>query len=209
MTAIAQSSKRFSMEDASFSALDTDRLTIRRFWLADAVELAIYRSHPEVARYQDWTGFSVDDATSFIDSLEGRAPGTPSSWFQFALVLKDTDQLVGDCGLRCPVGDPRRGEVGFTVARAYQRQGIATEAMNALLAYVLETLQLRGLVATTDERNQAAQRVLEKLGFHRQHDADRHVEFKGEWVTELTYSLREHDWLTARGLVEVEADRAP
>lgn len=195
------------MKDASFSTLDTARLTIRRFRPADAVELAIYRCHPAVARYQDWTAYSVDDAASFIDSLAGRSPGAPGAWFQFAVVLKDTDELIGDCGLRCPLGDPLWGEVGFTVARDRQRQGIATEAMRALLTYAFGALHLRGLMATTDERNHAAQRVLEKLGFHRQGGADRQTKRKGESATELTYSLREHDWLTARELQETETPR--
>ena len=197
------------MEDASFDALATDRLTVRRFRPTDAIALAAYRSDPEVARYQDWVSYSAEDATGFIESLDGRAPGMPGPWFQFALVLKATDQLIGDCGLRCPVGDPRRGQVGFTVARPHQRQDIATEAMSALLEYVFQTLMLQGVTATTDERNGAARRVLENLGFHHQDDADRKTEFKGEPVIELTYALRKDGWGTARARVGVEASRAP
>ena len=80
--------------------------------------------------------------------------------------------------------------------------------MHAMLEFAFQQRMLRGVMATTDERNRAAQRVLDKLGFHRQSDVDRETEFKGEWVTELTYSLRDHDWLIARGLIEVEADHA-
>ena len=116
--------------------------------------------------------------------------------------------MIGDCGLRCPVGDPQRGEVGFAMARSFQRQGMATEAMHAVPEFAFQKLMLRGVMATTDERNRAAQRVLEKLGFHRQNGSDRETEFKGEWVTELTYSLRDYDWLTARWLIGVEADHA-
>ena len=69
------------MEDSSFSALSTDRLTIRRFRSGDATALVEYRSDPEVARYQDWLSCSEEEATGFIQSLEGLAPGAPGSWF--------------------------------------------------------------------------------------------------------------------------------
>ncbi len=59
-------------DDFSFEGFTTARLVIRRFAVADAEDLASYRSDLEVARYQDWVC---------------------GAWFQFAVSLTPSGLL--------------------------------------------------------------------------------------------------------------------
>ena len=177
------------MEDAAFDRLATPRLVVRRFTAADASTLAVYRSEPEVARYQAWDcPYPLEDARKFVASLEGLAPGTPGTWFQFAVALAATGALVGDVALRTSRSDAQQAEIGFTVASAHQRKGYAKEAVAAVLDYAFGRLAMQRVFSITDARNLRAQRLLERLGFRREVEFRESTWFKGEWAREVLYA---------------------
>lgn len=177
------------MQDAAFERLATARLVVRRFAAADASALAVYRSDPAVARYQAWDcPYPLEDARKFVASLEGLAPGTPGTWFQFAVALAGTGSLVGDVALRTSRSDPRQAEVGFTVASAHQRKGYAAEAVAAVLDYAFGRLAMQRVFSITDARNLRAQRLLERLGLRREVEFSDSTWFKGEWAREVLYA---------------------
>jgi aminoglycoside 6'-N-acetyltransferase len=63
-------------------------------------------------------------------------PDTPGEWFQFAVALRATGQLIGDCAAMVRVDDPRQCEIGFTIAARYQGRSYATEAVRLLAGYL-------------------------------------------------------------------------
>lgn len=100
-----------------------------------------------------------------------------------AVVHKATDQLIGVCGfVPCldafeqlagfaPTATPSSWwrttpEVGlfYAFAPAFQRQGYATEAAQALVDYAFRHLRLKRIVATTTFANAASIGVMRKLG---------------------------------------------
>jgi RimJ/RimL family protein N-acetyltransferase len=175
----------------SFDRMTSARLVIRRFGPGDADAFAAYRSDPEVARYQDWAlPYSMTEARTFIADLEPIAPGTPGSWFQFAVCLASDGTLIGDVALHT-MTDAREGELGFTFATAGQGRGYATEAVRRVLQYAFGRLALQRVIARTDLRNVRAQRLLERVGFRRE-DVPERVWFKGEWATDVLYVLPDH-----------------
>ena len=58
-----------------------------------------YRSLPEVARYQGWESFGPDDAARLITGQTGVMSDSPGMWLQLAIVLLDSGEVVGDCGV--------------------------------------------------------------------------------------------------------------
>lgn len=109
--------------------MQTSRLILRAFDETDIDVFLTYRSDPDVARYQGWEApFSREQAASFIQSMQERVPGTPGEWFQVAITLKDSSDLIGDCAFKILGGDPRQAEIGMTLDRKYQGFGYATES---------------------------------------------------------------------------------
>lgn len=100
-----------------------------------------------------------------------------------ALILRETDTLIGSVGLVPSLGPfgllpgfdvppdaPRARqnvpEVGlyWSLAPAFRGQGYATEAARALIAYAFAALNLRRIVATTEHANAASIAVMRRLG---------------------------------------------
>ena len=177
------------MPDDPFTPIDTERLRLRRFRGDDAAAFAGYRADPGVARFQGWeAGYPLDAAERFVREMASARPGVPGGWFQIALALLDTDELVGDCVVHVLAADPEMAEIGYTVAPAHQGHGYATEAVRALIGYVFETLDVVTVRAVTDARNAPSIKLAERLGMVRIDTV--HTTFKGEPCVEYTYALR-------------------
>jgi RimJ/RimL family protein N-acetyltransferase len=149
---------------------------------------------PDVARYQSWESCSLEEAQQFVESFEGLAPGVPGEWFQFAVSLTPSGPLIGDCAIRCTRSDPRQAELGFTIAKAQQGKGLATEAVRILLTFAFSTLDLHRVFSIVDVRNAPAQRLLERLKFRREGHFLQNAWFKGSWSSELLYAVLRTEW---------------
>jgi RimJ/RimL family protein N-acetyltransferase len=157
------------MGDAAFTALTTQRLVLRRFRPEDLDAFVAYRSDPETARYQNWeVPYRPSQARQFLQELEAIHPDTPGEWFQFAVALRHTDRLIGDCGAHAHAEDPRQAEIGFTLAPQHQGYGYATEAVRRLLHYLLIERGKHRVRATCDDRNTRSAAVLERVGMRRE-----------------------------------------
>jgi RimJ/RimL family protein N-acetyltransferase len=187
------------MPRMDFVNLETARLILRHFTDADLVPFMAYRNDPDVARYQGWEGISEAEAHAFIAEQKLVQPGVPGQWFQIAIALKETGMLAGDCALKIDEHDERQAEIGYTLARAYQGKGIATEAVSRVLDYAFRTLELHRVIAITDCENAASIVLLERLGLRREGHFIQNVWFKGKWADEYLYAILQDEWLNKRG----------
>lgn len=145
----------------------TPRLRLRRMRPMDLVPFQAYRGDPEVGRWQGWRPLPDDEAAAFLQAM-AVSPWCPrDAWFQLGVAERDSDTLIGDLGLRL---HDRHGpvlEIGFTLAAAAQGRGLAAEAVDAAVALVFAHTDAARIVAVTDARNAAAQRLLARLRFRR------------------------------------------
>src|SRR6266568_9440805 len=182
-----------------FTTLETTRLRLRHFRDSDLPLFMAYRNDPEVARYQDWEGISEPEARAFIQEQKKIQPGVPGQGFQIAIELKATGVLIGDCYFTINQLDKRQAEIGFTLSRAYQGQGFATEAVSCFLNYAFLTFNLHRIIAITDCDNAASVALLERLGMRREGHFLQNVWFKGKWGDEYLYAILKEEWLLKQG----------
>jgi RimJ/RimL family protein N-acetyltransferase len=187
--------------DKEFTSIETERLILRRLLPSDAGEMAAYRARPEVTRFQGWDeGFSIARARSLITEMTASHPDTPGAWYQLAITLRSSGAVIGDCGLHPDADEARVCEIGFTVAPAYQRQGLATEAVGALITYLFDTRGKQRIIACADVDNASSHHVLEAHGFRREgHLVDSawiDSAAGGEWRSEYLYALLSRQWST-------------
>jgi RimJ/RimL family protein N-acetyltransferase len=178
--------------------LDSSRLVLRRFSRADVQAFLAYRNDPEVARFQGWDSFSLAEATAFVARQEKQPVASPGQWLQIAIALKQTGQLVGDCALKIHMADARQATIGITLCRAFQGQGLATEALAALLDFVFLEAGLHRVQADTDPENVSARKLLEHLGMRQEAHCRQSLWFKGRWVDECFYAILRHEWQRKR-----------
>lgn len=191
-----------SPQQRSFQPLHTERLVIRRLTEGDMVGLLALRSDPELQRYQSWEAMDEAAVQQFITNAATAEPGVPGEWFQFAVALRTSDELIGDCGLHLLAEDPRQGEFGYTFSRAFQGQGLAQEAMEAILTYTFASLNVHRMAAITDVRNSGSIKLLERLHFRREGRTQQAFWNKGEWVDEYLYGMTAARWKTLRRIRE-------
>jgi len=183
---------------AVFTPLETTRLRLRHFRDADLALFMAYRNDPEVARYQGWKGISEPEAHAFLQEEKEVQPGVRGHWFQIAIELKETGLLVGDCALKIEEHDERQAEIGYTLSRAYQGRGIASEAVSCVLEYPFVTLGLHRVIAITACENAASVALLERLVLRREGHFRQNVWLKGKWRDEFLYAMLQEEWRSMR-----------
>ncbi len=186
------------MKTPTFTTIETERLILRRFRESDLASFMAYRNDPEVARYQSWESITRREAMKFIATQSRHRPGIAGKWFQFAAELKNCGILAGDCALLRLSSAPRIGEIGYTFARAYQGNGLATEAARAVVDYGFDSLELSRIIATCDCRNRPSIALMERLPMRREGHFIKNAWFKGEWCDEFQYAVLRDEWIRLR-----------
>ena len=173
-------------------SLTTSRLRLRPLEGRDAAALGAYRSDPEVARFQSWQPpYTSSQALELIAEMQGRSLND-EGWTQIAVSDLKTDELLGDIGFRR--FEPRQAEIGFTLSRAYQGQGLMREALEALISEAFGTLNLHRITANTDARNLASQKLLTRLRFRLEGVLVQSWWENESWYDEHLYALLHSDW---------------
>ena len=175
--------------------LETPRLLLRPLQDSDLERFAAYRSDPDVARYQSWESpYTKEQAAAFITAMKRVQPGSPGAWYQLAIERTHQAGLIGDCAFHVLAHDACQAEIGFSLARPYQRQGYATEAVRRLLEYLFDGLGLHRVTATCDAENRASAKLLERVGMRREGHFIENIWFKGTWGSEHLYALLHREW---------------
>jgi RimJ/RimL family protein N-acetyltransferase len=174
---------------------ETGRLTVRAMVDSDVEPFVAYRSDPDVARYQSWEDYTLEQGRALVRGMHELQPGIPGEWYQFAVVDAAGD-LVGDLAACVDADEHRQLEVGFTLAREHQGKGYATEALRGLLAYAFDTLGMHRVVAVTDADNAAAAALLARVGFRKEAHFRDNVWFKGAWGSEFLFAMLASEWAT-------------
>ncbi len=151
----------------------------------DSARFAAYRNDPEVARHQSWNlPFTESDALSLLSGQDDRDDVSPGRWTQFA--IERDGELVGDV---CAHLDDTGGvaEIGFTLARAHQGRGYASEAAQALARDLVHRIGVVRVRSELDPENIASQRVLESVGLRYEATMTKALLWRGKWADSMTY----------------------
>ena len=139
--------------------LTTDRFTLRPLQRGDEVALFPTLSDEEQCRYLSEPPF--ESAEKLWDWF------ADPTWNGRTWIAVDAQGDVVARLVAVPTHDPKIEEIGYIVAKHRQREGIAREVAQALIAQ-LWTEGLRKITAETDPRNKGSIALLEALGFTRE-----------------------------------------
>ncbi|HUQ04009.1 MAG TPA: GNAT family N-acetyltransferase [Kofleriaceae bacterium] len=175
---------------SGFAPIVAERLMLRPLAVEEARIVVAYRRDPTVARFQGWGVVDPGEIERDLAAMQVRTPcDIPGPWFQLAVVERATGAIVGDLGVRVLGEAPDAAEIGYTIAPAYQRQGYATEAVCAMLEWLLGPRDLARVIAIVDGRNTPSIAVVENAGFHRV--ACLETKVNGSLGSLLTYERRQ------------------
>lgn len=144
--------------------LETERLLLRPFEFEDVEAVfECWESDPEVAKYMFWTSHNDIEKTKEWIRFELRQI-PKDDWYRFALVIKDTDELIGT-GLIYYEEEVESWEIGYNLGKKYWGKGFTTEAMKEIISFAKAKLGIKEIVGRYAKENPSSGRVMEKLGF--------------------------------------------
>jgi ribosomal-protein-alanine N-acetyltransferase len=142
--------------------LETSRLILREFSVEDVDALALVLSDQETMRFYP-APFDHAGVEQWIAKNIRRY--TDDGYGLWAMVLKSTGELIGDCGLTVQhVDGVDEIEIGYHVRRDLWGQGLATEAARACRDYGFSRLPTERIISLIRLENLPSRRVAEKNG---------------------------------------------
>jgi ribosomal-protein-alanine N-acetyltransferase len=135
--------------------LETKRLVLREFQQSDLGDLVAWGETPALE-------YGEVQAQSFLNFcfreyfIWGMGP--------WGMLLKRTGGIIGNCGF-CHINfNTRTGEVNYFVAPQYRGNGLASEALSALLEFGFGDIGLARIQARCASDNTNSERVMQKAG---------------------------------------------
>jgi RimJ/RimL family protein N-acetyltransferase len=152
--------------------IETPRLLLRR-WRADDVP-ALTALSAEAAVIEFLPGaMSTAQVEAFIEAQNAMCERHQTCYF--AAELKETGELAGFVGLKYQDFDQPFApcyELGWRLASRHWGKGYASEGALAAMRHGFEVLGLDEIVSFTVPDNLRSRSVMERLGMHRDLDAD-------------------------------------
>jgi ribosomal-protein-alanine N-acetyltransferase len=177
-----------------FPTLHTQRLTLRQLTAEDAAALLDIFGDERVARFLDGpTLTSLSETLEIVawaDEIFAQQRG-----LRWGITLRDGNQVIGTCGYHLWSPVDARAEIGFDLAPAYWRQGIMSEALQSVLAYGFEQMQLNRIQAHALPGNAASLGLLTRLGFQHEGLLRQYRFYRGRYNDEALLSLLRDDYL--------------
>lgn len=179
--------KPLSLNFHPFPEIRTGRLLLRRIGSRDSLRMFELRSNPLVMQYIDRPrAASVDEGHEMILKMdEALRSNTGITW---GISLESDPSLLGTIGFWRIDTANYRAEIGYMLDDAWHRKGIASEAMQAVLAYGFDTMRLHSVEANVNPANHASISLLEKHGFVREAYFRENYFFDGRFLDSVIYS---------------------
>ncbi|WP_394686157.1 GNAT family N-acetyltransferase [uncultured Microbacterium sp.] len=174
-----------------------DRVRLRPFEESDLEAMAAYRGDAEVCRFLPFEPQTPDDIRGRIGhlfggtTLEGERGGV-------VLVIETDGAVIGDLVLFHLDPEAGSAEIGWVLSPAASGQGLATEAVRALIDTAFDVYGLRRLVAQIDADNVRSAALAERLGMRREAHFVENAWFKGRWSDLLVYAVLDREWAAGR-----------
>lgn len=176
-----------------FPTLETPRLLLRQIVPHDAKSLFATFSDPAVMEfYGDPPHRSIEDSRDLIQRQQ--------RWYaqregiRWGVTLKGDDAVIGSCGFFLFDEEFRHAEMGYELARAYWRQSIMREALDAIISYGFTSTELHRIEAVVNGANEPSKALLLALGFTREGALRERFYFAGQYWDDLYFGLLKNEW---------------
>lgn len=147
----------------SFPQILTERLWLRKLEIDDIPVLVRYANNKQISDhilnmpypYQEPDG--VFRISYVVQGFRNR------SRFVFAIVLRETEELIGEVSLHLDRDKPL-AELGYWIGEPLWGRGLGTEAVKAVLQFGFQRLGLSLIFASVHEENLSSRSLLSKCG---------------------------------------------
>lgn len=176
-----------------FQNIETERLVLRRLNENDADEVLALRGNTEIMKYIPRPiAKSKEDALEHIAMIEQKiVENTGINW---GITIKGNPKIIGIIGHYRIQPENHRAEIGYMSLPEHNGKGYITEAIQAVVGYGFEQMNLHSIEAVIDPDNIASERVLQKNGFVKEAHILENELWEGKFWDTVIYSLLKRNW---------------
>ena len=191
-----EKSKLTSLVQETFAQppiLNTERLLLCKIVPEHAADMYEYSSDPEVTKYLTWSPHSsLKETERYINLLQKKyADGSFNDW---GVIYKQTGKFIGTCGYTSFDIYKNAGEVGYVLAKDFWGQGLAAEAVRAVIDFGFKKFGLDSFFAKHMEGNDASGRVMQKCGMKFEGMFRHSMFIKGEFKNIVVYNVTKEEF---------------
>ena len=173
--------------------LPSERLVLRKPMEKDAFDQMLLFQDPEVMRFHGEEPYQSlqevkDEINAFVE-LADKEDGM--IWM---IILKETDQCIGDIGFFKWDKVNFRCEIGFKLKRDCWGKGLMSEAVTMILDFLFNELNLNRVEGLVDPKNAPSQKLLRRLGFQMEGVLRDYECEKGKFRDLQMNSLLKREW---------------
>jgi ribosomal-protein-alanine N-acetyltransferase len=161
-----------------FPVLETERLILRNINNNDVQDVFEIRSNPHSMQFIPRPmAQNLDDAKAIIDMITGFTERNER--VNWVMTEKGNDKLIGIIGYVGVNHDSNRAEVGYVINQNYERKGYMFEALQAVLDYGFNVMNVHVVEAVIRTGNTPSVQLIEKAGFVREAMFRDYINFNG------------------------------
>ena len=139
-------------------AIETNRLLLRNYRVTDFEDIIKYFADEEVSKYEDFYPMSEEQVRNIITEWKDMDN-------RLVAELKSQRNVIGSVGYW--IDDEGHYCIDYDFNPGYCGKGYATEASNALIHYLFESVGISAIYGDCDVQNVSSWKLLERLGFQR------------------------------------------
>jgi ribosomal-protein-alanine N-acetyltransferase len=168
--------------------LETERLILRKMIMEDQHDLFEYASDPELTKYTIWDYHkTIENSIYYLQLiLEQYENNQVSNW---AIVLKSSQKMIGTCGFVYWAPEHHRAEVGYALSRKYWNRGLMSEAIQELISFGFDNMDLNRIEARCNMGNIGSERIMQKSGMTFEGVIREQLLIKGQFEDIKLYAL--------------------
>ena len=188
-----------------FPVLFTERLTLCEPALNFAPSLFDLRSSEEVMKYVPREpAKNIEEVHHFINNVLGGHKNRQSLLWGIC-ESTNLDYVIGTICLWKFDFESSRCDVGYMLNPRFQSKGFMAEAINRVLLYGFNELNLHSIEARIDEENIASIKVVERAGFVREGLLRENISNKGMFRSETIYSMLKRNFKQSEEEILIKA----
>lgn len=176
--------------------IQTNRLLLRKIRMDDDCDMfEQWASDPQVTRYLTWNAHQSIEDTRRIIEMWLKDIHEPNV-YRWAIELKSINKIIGTIDLVNVDSRHQCGTFGYCLSANYWNQGIASEALKAMLSYLFTEGDFHRIEASHLIENGASGRVMIKCGM--KHEGIRRKKFlghDGEFHDLVIYGILKDEFL--------------
>lgn len=169
-----------------FPRLETQRLILDQIKPTDIPDIVSYAGNIKIVENTRTMPhpYHEEDAISWIN-MANQGMKNKNNYI-FAMRIRDTHAFVGGIGLTLNK-ENNRAELGYWLAEDFWNLGFTTEAVQAILQFGFEELNLNKIIAVYITTNEASGKIMIKNGMTKEAEFKDHDIKKDHTVTDNKY----------------------